>query len=676
MRNLAAPRNTKDSSSVGRMPVDKNNNNNHASSRQTPQMPTLAKGLAARAPLTPKVASRQTVTVATPLPRRAPRPESALSNGPTIATATTPNNNNSTSQRDDFATPVSTFLNSNVTPRSGSRQTRVDSANSTPTGTPNLSKSDSWDTRPGLGISGAGGDGDALRRPAVTFSPPPSDWRQEQQSSADSKFFYASDAKSSQQAALPKNPVAQTKTPTFFYANGENLPSNRAPPAPSVYTPTLGTPVPDAFASKFVYANGPPDLQPTIKASGPGSVASSGSRLSNGRLGPGTQSPASMMQRPASPVKMPSYPTTKSSTPSLVGGSRTAMSSAPQLAPANPALRRMSVETPSRVGGHSRAGSINTVEPLAGMRIPSNSSSDISSPSVLANPALTMASILQAAEDFAEHDDGSPDTLASPTKSTHGSDPLNELVANARRERKVQDLEITNASLEAINRTLERQLRKQTAELRRYRRLSRSGRLSLNSVGSVRSRIPSDSTIGEVPLVMDSLDLSDLSEEESEPEDDELDETDSEGSDSGSAQLSPNAVAARDARHRKRDEKRLQLDLSKHQELLIDSQKINQSLKRCLGLTEELIKDGKRALEYQVRVSEVEIGGRVLAPPDEDDGSSADSDAPFEDEASRTDDDDTQRIQLDEPSAGGNLAVWSKDPQDRDSGIELPRDGV
>lgn len=288
-----------------------------------------------------------------------------------------------------------------------------------------------------------------------------------------------------------------------------------------------------------------------------------------------------------------------------------------------------------------------------------------------------MASILQAAEDFAEHDDGSPDALASPTKSTHGNDPLNELVANARRERKVQDLQITNASLEAINRTLERQLRKQTAELRRYRRLSRSGRLSLNSMGSVRNRIPSDSTIGEAPLAMDSLDLSDLSEEESELEDDDLDESDSEGSESASsAQLSPNAVAARDARHRKRDEKRLQLDLSKHQELLIDSQKINQSLKRCLGLTEELIKDGKRALEYQVRVSEVEIGGRVLAPPDEEEESSTDSEAPFEDDTSRTEDDDTQRVQMDEPSAGPKLAVWSKDPQDRDSGIELPRDGV
>ena len=41
---------------------------------------------------------------------------------------------------------------------------------------------------------------------------------------------------------------------------------------------------------------------------------------------------------------------------------------------------------------------------------------------------------------------------------------------------------------------------------------------------------------------------------------------------------------------------------------------MNQSLKRCLGWTEELINEGKKALEYHVRVSDVELGGRVLAP--------------------------------------------------------------
>lgn len=65
------------------------------------------------------------------------------------------------------------------------------------------------------------------------------------------------------------------------------------------------------------------------------------------------------------------------------------------------------------------------------------------------------------------------------------------------------------------------------------------------------------------------------------------------------------------------DAKRLRLDLSKHREILVDSQKLNQSIKRCVGFTEELISQGKRALEYRVRVSDVKLGGRVLSE-DED----------------------------------------------------------
>jgi hypothetical protein len=41
---------------------------------------------------------------------------------------------------------------------------------------------------------------------------------------------------------------------------------------------------------------------------------------------------------------------------------------------------------------------------------------------------------------------------------------------------------------------------------------------------------------------------------------------------------------------------------------------MNQSIKRCLGWTENLISEAKKALEYKVHVSEIEIGGRVLRP--------------------------------------------------------------
>jgi hypothetical protein len=261
---------------------------------------------------------------------------------------------------------------------------------------------------------------------------------------------------------------------------------------------------------------------------------------------------------------------------------------------------------------------------------------------------MTMASLLHAVDEIKD-DENERDSMSeaqSPTKSQF-PDNVSELVANARRERKVQDLEITNASLEAINRTLERQLRKQTAELRRFRRLSRSGRLSLNSAPPSRNV--------SAALTDPPVDLSDLSEEEDSEEDDEeadsLEESDVSISDSGSVDAQSAGIM-----RRKRDEKRLQLDLTKHQELLIDSQKMNQSIKRCLNWTESLIKEGQKALEYNVRVSDIEFGGRVLAPPDDD-----------EDYDSFQGDDTVQ-----DPDATLE-APESRSPPDRDSGIELPK---
>lgn len=63
------------------------------------------------------------------------------------------------------------------------------------------------------------------------------------------------------------------------------------------------------------------------------------------------------------------------------------------------------------------------------------------------------------------------------------------------------------------------------------------------------------------------------------------------------------------------------LDLSAQRTLLQDSQKLNQALKRCLGRTDELIADGKKALEYKVDTNDLAVPGpRVLAPEDRDDG--------------------------------------------------------
>ncbi len=155
------------------------------SNNRQPQMPTLARAGVNKQPLTPKVASRsatqqqQAVTITTPLPRRAPRPESTLSNY-----------GGAQKERDEVASPVVSAFLSNITPRSGSRQSRVDSANSTPTGTPQPDRYEAaWETKSGLGIPGLKVEDN---RPSVTFSP--SDAAAGHKPAVEVKFFYASDA--------------------------------------------------------------------------------------------------------------------------------------------------------------------------------------------------------------------------------------------------------------------------------------------------------------------------------------------------------------------------------------------------------------------------------------------------------------------------------------------------
>jgi hypothetical protein len=199
---------------------------------------------------------------------------------------------------------------------------------------------------------------------------------------------------------------------------------------------------------------------------------------------------------------------------------------------------------------------------------------------------------------------------------------MNELAANARRERKVLDLEISNSSLLAINKTLEREMRKQSAELRRFRRLSRAGTFSIAS-GSARSisGLSGLSALTEKDDGRGDLsDLEEMSDQESEDSDSSNNDLDSSYDDDSSSVLSPTSRSDYDAHHRAKDEKRLMLDLRKHQQLLIDSQKMNQSIKRCLGWSEDLIKEGNRALAYHVKVSDVELGGRVLSGDDEEEG--------------------------------------------------------
>ena len=123
---------------------------------------------------------------------------------------------------------------------------------------------------------------------------------------------------------------------------------------------------------------------------------------------------------------------------------------------------------------------------------------------------------------------------------------MNELAANARRERKVLDLEISNSSLLAINRSLEKEVRKQKAELRRFRRMSRAGRFSMDTIDSAADAF----SVTELSH-MDHL--SEMSEEEEQPEPEE-EEVESSASSADEDTLSPTAQAESDEAHRVRDE--------------------------------------------------------------------------------------------------------------------------
>jgi hypothetical protein len=662
---LRPPLQSRDSNAMMRVslkapPAAKSGNANmpsydKSSGSTRPLMPVLSASAKAsnRAPLTPRVAGTTPPVVQTPLSRRGARSEN-----------TTP----SASSREDLSTPVSAFLNNNITPRSSSRKSRVDSANTTPTGTPTgtpvPASNDSFRINhdppvygSGLGINGI--DRDVPKRPTVSFSPAVSDIGYSkspaQNNKDDSKFFFASEAKTVQPARLPLQSKASTP---FVYANGETI-----GPPPSSSGSAVGSTVDDR-APKFFHANGTPDLEsaPHFPPPRPSSAVSSSSRMNSPRLA--NTSTFSPPLRPNSPSKLQQQASLSSlrNTPTLESPvlPRPQPVGRGQSANGIVATRRTSIESGRASHGRSASvGSQNDTKAPPVRKIPGGETPG--SPSNLITTSVPISTPEEIPEPGVPPADSA---LQSPIKTGHSIEQLNELAANARRERKVLDLEITNSSLAAINRTLEREMRKQTAELRRYRRLSRSGRLSIATSASVRNSGTS------LLQSEDGTPLSDMSEDDDEEDEEEEDSSFSTDSEEGS--ISPRAMAESDARHRQRDEKRLQLDLTKHQQLLIDSQKMNQSLKRCLGWTEELINEGRKALEYHVRVSDVELGGRVLAP-DEVEGRSEDV---INDEESEGMSIFGARLLREARKAAkegvGKIAGWSGEGKDdRDSGIEV-----
>ncbi|RDW87423.1 hypothetical protein BP5796_03117 [Coleophoma crateriformis] len=555
-----------------------------------------------RTPLTPRVAAPTSTANVTPVARKGVRTERSENHG-------------AQNSREDLSLPTTPYLNNNVTPRSGSRKTRVESPANTPAGTPTSHPNTepprlAQDTplhAQALGIY----EGEAPpRKGNVAFSSEISYHAPQPRTSGDAKFFFANEAKSGA-APAPRPALSKQTSSTFFYANGGSVPPPTKAPGSAVGS-SVGE---DSSQPKFLHANGTPNLNSSPSPHLPvaRSTTSNSSRITSPRLP--TSNPMSPLPypRPNSPYRPNQHApvTTLRSAPGRISPApgRPAAGGRGNSGQNLAAGKRRSVDGTQRTLGHGRSESLGSIEAKTPpSRKISIGSSEIQGSTTPSGPALSPIS-LSASNELLEEESTDQDSgeSQSPIKTGHSIEHMNELAANARRERKVLDLEITNSSLEAINRTLERQMRKQTAELRRYRRLSRTGRLSIATTASLRTSDGSISLDGA-----EGSQLSDMSDEDDEDLSDEEEFSEDETADEST--LSPEAMAENDARYRRRDEKRLQIDLIKHQQLLTDSQKMNQSLKRCLGWTEELINEGKKALDYRVRVSDIELGGRVLAP--------------------------------------------------------------
>ncbi|KAI9872693.1 MAG: hypothetical protein M1830_001297 [Pleopsidium flavum] len=615
------------------MPYDNQNN-----TKSRPLLPTLSATKTTKAPLTPRI-------VGSPPPHIS----SSLKQGSVIESEAKPRG----CLREDISTPVKAFLSSNITPRSGSRKARVDSTSTTPTGTPNgtpdSSRPNSVVEAPqhtlkdsigtGLGIIGVGNG--RTRRPRSMISEGNSSHLCYRNNSPDSAgytgyertvassesspmFLYASDARSSVSSQGPSQRSDLERKPAgLINGNGMEVEGSKtiSPPHRAATLPFQEEP-----KSKFFHANGLADsVNVPTKSTKSASELPSASSSRVGTFSPHDK--PNPQQRPSSPLKdirVSRSSSLKKVSPRnytpLVPNSGVhqieLVSPSGQRASQVPLGRRSSLSTPAaRRISHAKSNSISSLDSTPtrrrSLRLPDPTATPTTAAARKTESEVPLEDVSTGSAIAAKENADSISLPQSPTKTAQGQTKLqhmNELAANARRERKVLDLEISNSSLLAINSTLEREMRKQNTELRRFRRLSRSGRLSMAT--SLRSI-----SAGGLSVLSETDNASDFSEL---PEEDEIDEFSDDESLLDDGTLSPATYAERDARLRAKDEKRLQLDLSKHQELLIDSQKMNQSIKRCLGWTEELIKDGQKALDYQVRVSDVEVGGRVLTPDEID----------------------------------------------------------
>lgn len=568
-------------------------------------------------PLMPRLAASASVLRTSPAPRLAARSPAATTTSP----QNTPQNTPSLIQ-DVKSTPLRQFVASNITPRSSDRKSRGLSTGSpgfVQNGTPTAARPQSMYASKQTSATSNSRSGSKTRKRSVSTdftqqtideissskptisSPvivPVASIRTDSFESISpvhnnvSTFFHANDPKPQPPASRPP---LHKKTSSFVYANGDRDSLTRDEPKPQIYN------LVERSTSR------PGRLASAARRSSNVSTASLASpSLSQAPFSP--QSPSAFF-RAQSPIKdfRKDFP--------IDGGKLFHLSGASQSTPTLDNRHRRDKSLDSTVSQrNSKTFAFPSVDWDATSQL---SRTNAIIPNILTSPASLSAASTNTSprlmsidtniyEKFQSLDD-SVEQLHSPISGPGSSDGIphtQDLAANARRERKVLDLEISNSSLLAINRSLEKEVRKQKLELRRFRRLSRN----TNRTSLLSEDLPTTTRLSTL-----SEDIENTSGED--------DIYSNDASDPGSGDedaMSPSALAESDARHQENDQKRLRIELSKHKDLLVDSQKMNQSLKLCLQITEQLISDGNKALQYQVRVGDVQLGGRVLSPEEQD----------------------------------------------------------
>lgn len=216
----------------------------------------------------------------------------------------------------------------------------------------------------------------------------------------------------------------------------------------------------------------------------------------------------------------------------------------------------------------------------------SSSGSNLSSPITSPHAKLPPPSVTLRKGNTSSNDPTS--TVSSPQYFTGSSEELVQLRSKAARsERKAMDLEISNSSLVTVNKFLEKKLYKQS--------------LTIQNLEGLNSDRP--------PAV---------------PEEENYDDEDGSNDENNNIPLDQ-LLNSDDIINQTGGMKAIEDEANKHIELVESFEKMNKSLQRCIYLSQTLLKDANRSLEYSVDPEDIKLGGRVVNHYHEDDDNSSDN---------------------------------------------------